>query len=86
MNPVVFFYADGNEVREGDIIRTGNVRRAVVLKVIQPNSQDAKSYSCEEGGVLIEEYWENGPGLVVETKPDGIYWEDYELISRQQSS
>ncbi|TWT35009.1 hypothetical protein KOR42_53180 [Thalassoglobus neptunius] len=84
MKPVVFYYADGSDVREGDNIRTGNVPKAVVLKVIQPNSQDAKDYSCEQGGILIEEYWENGPGLVVETRPDGMFWEDYELISRKQ--
>ena len=52
-------------------------------KTIDPRSADADAYQCwEEGSILIEEDWDGTPSLLLETPPDGIYWEDLDFIQR----
>jgi hypothetical protein len=84
-----FHYATGEVVKKGDVIRTGNrdengnLNIGVVELVIAPGTEDADAYCCpDEGGILIREDWGGTPSYLLETPPDGIYWEDLELIRR----
>ena len=50
-------YHSGEEVNEGDIVtvrRGGMAVEATVLKIILPNTEDARNWSAPDGGVLIE--------------------------------
>lgn len=42
----------------GDIVITGDKKQGVVELVIQPGSQESSDYSAPEGGILIEEDWD----------------------------
>ena len=51
-------YRSGIEVNEGDIVTIqregGRLIEGVVKKIILPNTEDARTWSAPDGGVLIE--------------------------------
>jgi len=79
---VKFRYHTNEEVKEGDMVITGNRNRGVVEKVIAPGSSDSQNYQCSNGGVLIMENWQGECSYLLMTPPDGEAWEDLEFVSR----
>jgi hypothetical protein len=50
-------YNNGTEVQEGDIVlvhRSKSSIEGVILKIIQPNTEESNHWSLPDGGVLIE--------------------------------
>jgi len=84
MSQRIFHYPDGNVVKEGDLVQTGNTPTAVVVTVIQPGTDDAEAFNCPSGGILIEESWGGTPSLTTMEPPDGIMWEDLVFIDRRK--
>jgi len=77
-----FHYYSGATVRVGDRVRTGSGHFGVVEEIIAPGSEAAKQYDCPDGGVLVIQDWRGTKSPLMMTPPDGIYWEDLELIER----
>lgn len=87
MNPqyVVFHYRDGTTVELGDKVRTGNGNLGEIVCIMQPGSDDALAYDCEEeGGILIRESWNGVDSHMVEQPPDGPSWEDLTFLERSK--
>lgn len=73
---VAFMYETGEEIRVGDIVILNGTSRERVTMVIQPGTQEAESYLCEDtGGVMIE------PSMDM-FSPNEKPWEDLEFIAR----
>ncbi len=80
---MVFHYYSGEEVREGDIVRTGQGNTGIVEKVFHPNTVAAEQHDClDTGGIFICENWDGKDSYILLTPPDGIYWEDLVLVNR----
>jgi hypothetical protein len=50
-------YSSGIEVQEGDFVlvqRSKSSAEGVILKIVQPNTEESKHWSLPDGGVLIE--------------------------------
>lgn len=76
----IFHYYDGQTVEVGDRVRIEG-RAGVVIEIIQPGTEMAKAFQASEGGILIDVGWGPHSGILL-TPPDGICWEDVELIER----
>ncbi len=75
---VVFRYETGEKICVGDTVLLNTTSRERVTMVIQPGTQEAKWYLCEDtGGVLIE------PSMEM-FSPRHKPWEDLEFIARGQ--
>ena len=78
---MIYHYRSGEEVRVGDRVFTANKKRGVVVKVIDPNSQDSADFSCPEGGVMINEDWDGVPSWVLFRHQESIL-EHIDFIER----
>jgi hypothetical protein len=75
-------YSTGEVVVVGDEIRSPSGNSGTVKKVIEPGSQDSLDFSCpEDGGILIEEMFDEGPALVLEM-PGTLTWEEVTFVRR----
>ena len=77
-------YTSGIEVMEGDVVaieHTGGPIEGVVLKVILPNTPDARAWAAPNGGVVIE-----GGGLGLSVTESLENDEDVVLVRRASSS
>ena len=83
MKRIKFHYYNGEEVRKGDRVRFANLY-GVVEEIFPPGSQLAKCFHASNGGVLIRFEGEEHAGMVLEP-PDGLCWEDLELVTRAGS-
>lgn len=74
-----FRYTSGELVQIGDVVRLrvgGDLER--VTQIIQPGSEEAEAFLCEEtGGVMFE------PSAFL-LWPDDCTWEDVEFVARQR--
>lgn len=52
----MYVYYDGQHVKRGDRVHTGNTN-GVIVKVLQPCDPESIAYNCSEGGLLIREYY-----------------------------
>lgn len=74
-------YASGEEVCEGDLVRirhAGYDAAGVVVKVILPDTEDAKTWNAPAGGILI-----SGGGLGMSLSTDLSNDEDVIFVSRK---
>jgi len=78
---MAFRYKTGEEVHEGDRVRTGNHKAGVVKMVITAGSQASKDFHCPQGGVLMEEDWDGVPSLILESML-APGWEDLDFLER----
>jgi hypothetical protein len=72
----VYYYILGNQpVQHGDRIRVTPNRMATVSTILEPLSDDAKSYDQPDGGVILD--FDDGDCWLVQD-----FHEDFELINR----
>ena len=78
----VYRYITGEQVMEGDVVESGNRKRAVVEKIITPDTPDAEAFSCPDGGILLREDWDGRPGLLLIRRSDVEELEDTVFVRR----
>ena len=74
--PPIFRYYTGEDVRLGDRVKTGSGHLGIVTEIIDPQTQEATDFRCQQGGVLIAVDWDGALSNIIMTPPDGVYWED----------
>ena len=78
----VFHYFSGEVIELGDrVLDAGHV--GYVEAIIQPGSSAGEDHGCPDGGVLVIADWDGVSSANLWTPPDGEYWEDLELLGRQ---
>jgi hypothetical protein len=70
-----FYYSDGSELLKNDTVLINDKQTAQVENILIPGTEEAKNYSCEEGGFIL--VFENGD---VQVWPDTD--EDISLVRR----
>ena len=76
MSKFKFYYPDGSELLKNDTVQVNDKKIARVKNILIPGTEEAKNYSCEEGGFIL--VFENGD---VQVWPDTD--EDISLIRRK---
>lgn len=60
----MYHYQTGEDIRAGDVVRTGNGHIGVIRLLLRPGTKDASYYNCT-GGVLVEEDWKGKRSFLV---------------------
>ena len=81
---IFFRYFTGEQVQLGDVVRFGgDGEKEFVVMIIQPNTEEAEAYFCEDTGGFMVGRDETGMSMYKEG--DDI-WEDLEFIARGHST
>ncbi len=80
----LFYFGTKINVCIGDCVNTGSGQFGTLLKILEPGSIDAIEFSCESGGVLIEEDWNGVKSLKAINITTDAGWEDVVFINRFQ--
>jgi hypothetical protein len=78
-----FYYFDSSVIQLGDVVSGPRGQTGWVDEIVQPHSLESQAYGCPEGGVRFIFDWDGIQSAVMMLPPDGLYWEDIELIKRK---